>query len=410
MRAFLKCGLLGNKLSHSYSPEMHAMLGDYEYNLFEVSENELDSFMKRADFDGINVTHPYKKSVIKYLDTLSDTAVRIGAVNTVVNDGGRLCGYNTDFFGFSFMLDSADISLRDEVVVILGSGGASLTVQCIAHDRGAREVIVVSRTGADNYENISRHANASVLVNATPVGMYPGNYISPVDITVFPHLKHVVDLVYNPMRTRLITDADELGIHTAGGLTMLAAQAKMSSELFTGQKTDNAVISDIAERTADKMRNIVLIGMPGCGKSTAGRVLASRLGRHFIDTDTEISTKCGIEIPEIFEKYGEEFFRHTESGIIADVSKLSSCVISTGGGAVLRDENVRCMRQNGVLVFLTKEPHLLATSGRPLSQSSDIGDMYKTRLPLYTAAADISVEVSEDAAQTAERIIESVKI
>lgn len=405
----LKCGLIGKTLSHSYSPQIHGELGDYDYSLFELAENELREFVRSDKFHGANVTIPYKIAVIPYLDEISPEAARIGSVNTIVHTtDGKLKGYNTDYYGFGYMLDSAGISVSGKKVLVLGSGGASLTVRTLLSDRGAKEVVVISRSGENNYSNIHLHADADVIVNTTPVGMYPNNGTFPVSLDTFAKLSGVADIIFNPSKTRLILDAEARGIKCAGGLSMLVAQAKAASEYFTGRKIDDGEIKRITEKIGMQMKNIALVGMPGCGKSTVGKVIAEKTGREFVDLDAVITEKAGMPIPEIFAKYGEPYFRELETEALAEVAKRSGLVIATGGGTVIKEENRRLLKQNSTTVFIKRDIANLPTDGRPVSQASSLADLYKVRLPFYLDAADLETELSETPDESAKIIMERV--
>ncbi len=405
----LKCGLIGKTLGHSYSPQIHAELADYDYSLFELKESELEEFLRSDSFRGANVTIPYKITVMQYLDEISHEAARIGSVNTIVRGtGGKLKGYNTDYYGFGYMIDSAGIAVEGKKVLVLGSGGASLTVQTLLADRGAREVVVISRSGENNYSNLDRHRDADVIVNTTPVGMYPHNGISPVSLDRFTNLSGVADIIFNPAKTALILDAEEHGIKCAGGLTMLVAQAKAASEYFTGSKIDDAEIERITAQIERQTKNIALVGMPGCGKSTVGKVIGKKTGREFVDLDAVIAEKAGMPIPEIFAKYGEGHFRDLETEVLREVSKRSSLVIATGGGTVIREENRRLLRQNSTVVFIRRDIADLPKDGRPLSQANALEDLYKARLPFYLDAADLEIELGETPEDSANKILESV--
>lgn len=405
----LKCGLIGKTLEHSYSPQIHSELADYSYSLFELQETELEAFLKSDKFHGANVTIPYKIAVIPYLDEISPKATRIGSVNTIVHTAeGKLVGYNTDYYGFGYMLDSAGIDVQGKKVLVLGSGGASLTVRTLLSDRGAREVVVISRSGENNYSNLHLHADADVIVNTTPVGMYPNNGVSPVSLDVFENLTGVADIVFNPAKTALILDAEERGIKWAGGLSMLVAQAKAASEYFTDKTIDDAEIMRITEKIGTQMKNIALVGMPGCGKSTVGRVIAEKTGREFVDLDDEIVERAGMPIPEIFAKYGEPYFRGLETEALADVSKRSSLVIATGGGTVIKEENRRLLKQNSTTVFIKRDISNLPKDGRPVSQANSLEDLYKTRLPFYLDASDCEIELGDTPDESANKIMERV--
>ncbi len=393
----LRAGLIGAKLSHSFSPQIHAELADYSYKLIELGESELGPFLQSNQFDALNVTIPYKKAVIPYLSQRTPEAARIGAVNTVLRrPDGSLIGHNTDYAGFADLVASLGVSLKGKKVLILGSGGASRTAVCVAEDAGARAVVVISRSGPDNYENITRHADAEILVNATPVGMYPNNGESPVSLEGFPRLEAVLDMIYNPARTRLLQLAKERNIPCRNGLLMLVSQARRAAEFFLKTKIDDAEVERITALLAKKTENIVLIGMPGCGKSTLGRRLADEMGRKFVDLDAEITRTAGMPIPEIFAKEGEEGFRLRETEAVAAACRESGLVIATGGGVVTRARNLPLLSQNGRVLFLDIPPEGLPTDGRPLSQKKTPAALYAERLPLYRAAADVTVPITRD--------------
>ena len=387
----MKCGLLGRKLGHSYSPQIHGLLGDYSYELFEKEPEQLPFFLKDDDFTGINVTIPYKKDVIPYLDELSPAARKIGSVNTIVRrTDGSLFGHNSDYFGFVSLVHHSGITVNGKKVLVLGSGGTSNMVVTALKDLGA-EPIVISRSGENNYDNLHLHADASVIVNATPVGMYPNTGISPIDLNRFPTLEGVLDVIYNPAKTKLLLDAEALGIPHENGFWMLVAQAKEASEYFTGQKLSDNVIERIHRVLSHKMKNIVLIGMPGCGKSTIGALLAETLNRTFVDADEEIIRLAGKPIPDIFAQDGEEVFRHWETIALENLGKQSALVIATGGGCVTRSRNYPLLHQNGMIVWLQRDLSQLPTDGRPLSQANRLEEMYAVRKPMYEAFADIRV-------------------
>ena len=387
----MKCGLLGRKLGHSYSPQIHGLLGDYSYDLFEKEPEELASFLKNGDFTGINVTIPYKKDVIPYLDALSPAAQKIGSVNTIVRRAdGSLFGHNSDYFGFVSLVKHSGIAVEGKKVLVLGSGGTSNMVVTALKDLGAAPV-VISRSGESNYGNLHLHSDASVIVNATPVGMYPNTGVSPIDLNRFPKLDGVLDVIYNPAKTQLLLDAESLGIPHENGLWMLVAQAKEASEYFTGKKLSDDMIARIHHKLSRQMKNIVLIGMPGCGKSTIGNLLARKLGRKFVDADEEIIQLAGKSIPEIFAQDGEEIFREWETMALEHLGKQSGLVIATGGGCVTRQRNYPALHQNGSIVWLERDLSLLPTDGRPLSQSNRLEEMYAVRKPMYEAFADVRV-------------------
>ena len=387
----MKCGLLGRKLGHSYSPQIHGLLGDYSYELFEKEPEQLASFLREGDFTGINVTIPYKMDVIPHLDELSPAAHKIGSVNTIVRRAdGSLFGHNSDYFGFVSLVHHSGITVNGKKVLVLGSGGTSKMVVTALKDLGA-EPIVISRSGENNYENLHLHADASVIVNATPVGMYPNTGVSPIDLNRFPKLEGVLDVIYNPAKTKLLLDAEALGIPHENGLWMLVAQAKEASEYFTGQKLSDSVIERIHRVLSHQMKNIVLIGMPGCGKSTIGALLAEKLNRTFVDADEEIIRLAGKPIPDVFAQDGEEVFRHWETMALENLGKQSALVIATGGGCVTRSRNYPLLHQNGMIVWLQRDLSQLPTDGRPLSQANQLEEMYALRRPMYEAFGDIRV-------------------
>ena len=384
----MKCGLLGRKLGHSYSPQIHSYLGDYPYVLFEKEPEEIGDFLKNGDFTGINVTIPYKKDVIPYVDELSPVAKRLGAVNTIVRrKDGSLFGHNTDFFGFSTMVRRSGLSVAGKKVLVLGSGGASNTAVAVLEELGAK-VVIISRSGENNYGNLHLHADAAMIVNTTPVGMYPNTEDSPVDLSGFPKLEGVLDVIYNPARTALLQQAESRGIVARNGLLMLVAQAKEAAEYFLDSPIDDAKIDRIYQILSDQMQNIVLIGMPGCGKSTVGKLLAEKLGRNFVDADETIVELAGKPIPEIFAADGEAVFREWETKALSQLGKQSGLVIATGGGCVTKERNYPLLHQNGRIFWLKRSLDVLPTDGRPLSQGNKLSDMYSIRKPMYLRFAD----------------------
>lgn len=391
----MEYGLIGAKLGHSYSPAIHARLGDYDYRLYERTEAEFVELMARRDFKGLNVTIPYKKVAFAHCDAISDTAREVGCVNTlVVRPDGTLYGHNTDIGGLIAAIRRAGIDIAGRKVAILGSGGTSLTARAACRRLGAAEVVVVSRSGPVDYAALYRdHADAEVLINATPVGMYPDLGASPADLFRLPKLVGVVDVIYNPDRTDLLLDAEARGIPAANGLYMLVAQARESAELFLGRAIDDGVVDAIHGALRAEALNLVLVGMPGSGKTTVGRALADRMGRPFVDCDDEIVRRAGRSIPEIFAQDGEAAFRALEGAVIADVCREKGQVIATGGGAVLRNGNIRAMRQNGVVALLERSLDALPMDGRPLSKSPEaLRAMWVEREPKYRTAADIAID------------------
>ena len=406
----MKCGLLGRKLGHSYSPQIHNLLGDYSYVLFEKEPDELENFLKNGDFSGLNVTIPYKKEVIPYLSELSPTAKKMGCVNTILRrSDGTLYGHNTDYFGFTSLVRHAGLSVAGKKVLVLGSGGASNTAVAALKDLGASPV-VISRSGENNYGNLHLHRDAAAIVNATPVGMYPNTGVSPIDLGLFPHLEGVLDVIYNPARTQLLLDAEKLGIPRENGLWMLVAQAKEAAEVFTGRKISDEVIEKIYRRLSHQMKNIVLIGMPSCGKTTVGRILAEKCGKQLADTDEYIVRKIGMPISDFFAKHGEAEFRKIEKETVAELSATGGRIIATGGGAVLDPENVRALKQNGVLVFLDRRPeNLIATDDRPLaSRRSALEKLYAERYDIYYAAAELHIDANTTPEAEADAILKEL--
>ena len=387
----MKFGLLGRKLGHSYSPQIHACFGDYPYGLFEKEPEQVGDFLKNGDFSGINVTIPYKKDVIPYCDELTETARKMGAVNTIVRRKGKLIGHNTDYFGFTSMLRRSGLKIAEKKALVLGSGGASLTAQKVLAEAGA-QVVVISRRGENNYQNLHLHADASLIVNCTPVGMYPNNGVSPVDLSLFENLEGVLDMIYNPSRTQLVTDAEKRGLVAENGLWMLVAQAKESAEWFLGHALEDSCIQATHRVLKSQMENIILIGMPGCGKSTVASLLGKATGRDVVDGDEEIRRTAGMSIPEIFERYGEDHFRRLETDVLKALGKCSGKIIATGGGCVTRAENYLPLHQNGTIFWLQRSLDSLPKDGRPLSLKNSLEDMYRIRRPMYEEFCDYKVQ------------------
>lgn len=401
----MKCGLLGKKLSHSYSPQIHSYLGEYDYTLEEVQPEKLKDFFAKSDFAGLNVTIPYKKDVIPFCDELTDCARKMGAVNTIVRrEDGKRIGHNTDFFGLSSTIERMQIPLAGKKVLVLGSGGASVTAVAVLETFGAK-VTVISRSGENNYNNLHLHSDAAFIVNTTPVGMYPNAGVSPVNLDLFPNIEGVLDIIYNPSRTQLLLDAQARNIPCQNGLWMLVAQAKESAEWFLNAKISDTMIEFIHDKLEKQMENIVLIGMPGCGKSTVGKLLAEKLGKTFVDADTEIITKAGMPIPEIFATQGEAGFRQIETDVLSDLGQKSGQIIATGGGCVTREENYPLLHQNGTIIWLKRDLEKLPTDGRPLSQSVALEQMYSVRKPLYERFCDCAVSNDGAPADTVAKIL-----
>ena len=404
----MKCGLLGRKLGHSYSPAIHAQLGDYEYALYEKEPEELPDFLQRGDFTGLNVTIPYKKAVVPYCTALSETAQLLGSVNTLLRlPDGTLYGHNTDYDGFLSLVRQSGVAVSGKKALVLGSGGASVTAQAVLRTLGA-QVVVISRSGEDNYENLSRHADAAIVVNTTPVGMYPHNGERPVDLTAFPACRAVYDIVYNPERTALMLQAEALGIPAFGGLHMLVAQAKAASELWQGKPIPHSETPRIESLLRAGTRNIVLVGMPGCGMSTVAAALGEATGREVCDSDALIEELAGMPIPEIFAQQGEAAFRAYETQAIAQLGKRSGIVLATGGGCVTRPENYPLLHQNGTILWLQRDLAALPTDGRPLSQAGKLEAMYALRRPLYARFADHTISNNGSVEETVAAVKEAL--
>lgn len=410
----MKYGLIGEHLKHSYSCEIHAQIADYEYELHEIPPSGLGEFLKKREFNAINVTIPYKQDVIPYLDEISDTAKRIGAVNTIVNRNGRLYGDNTDFAGMLALAKHIGVDMKGRKVLILGTGGASKTGHALAEYMGAQSVFYVSRSGKDgsiSYEQaVTEHSDAQIIINATPVGMFPKQDGRPIDISAFPKLEGVIDAIYNPLRTNLILDAQERGIPAEGGLYMLSAQAVHASAVFRDIPLDESLVDKAFKSVKSDKQSIVLIGMPSSGKTTVGRILAEKCGKQLADTDEYIVRKIGMPISDFFAKHGEAEFRKIEKETVAELSATGGRIIATGGGAVLDAENVRALKQNGVLVFLDRRPeNLIATDDRPLaSRRSALEKLYAERYDIYCAAAELHIDANTTPEAEADAILKEL--
>ena len=400
----MKYGLIGWPLDHSFSVKIHRLLGNDNYELYPLREEELGPFLRRPDLGGLNVTIPYKKAVIPYCTKLSNTALEIGSVNTLLFTERGIIGHNTDCSGFLYMVRRAGISMTWRKVVILGSGGTSLTAAWCAKNAGADQIVVISRKGKDNYDDLAKHRDADVLINTTPVGMYPHNGEAAVQLSAFDHLRGVLDVVYNPLKTELILQAEALGIPCNGGLPMLVEQAAEADRLFFGKEPDAEVSERVLDALQNEMENIVLTGMPGCGKSSTGKVLAGLTGKRFVDLDEEIEKAEGRTPERIILEDGEAAFRDAETAAAKRVGKETGLVIACGGGAVLREENVKALRQNGRIVFIRRELSKLPTKGRPLS--ADLPALYEKRRPYYEAAADVILDNDGTVEELAEKIAE----
>ncbi len=404
----LRCGLLGKKLGHSYSPLIHARMGSYEYLLYEKSGEELPEFLRSGPWDALNVTIPYKKAVLPFCTSLSEAARKTGSVNTLVRlPGDGLYGDNTDVGGFLATVRSSGLELRGEKGLVFGSGGASAAV-CAALEALGAEAVVVSRRGEDNYDNLSRHREAAFAVNATPLGMFPDNGASPADLRLFPRCRGVFALVYNPARTAVLLQAEELGIPGFGGLQMLVSQAAMSSEDFTGKAVPEERVLEIERELRRETENLVLIGMPGSGKSTIAALLGEAAGREVLDADARIAEQAGRSIPELFAAEGEAGFRQRETAVLRELGKLSGKVVATGGGCVTREENYPLLHQNGRIFWLRRDTEKLPREGRPLSLAGDLGEMYRQREPLYRRFADAVIDNNGTPEETVRQILEAM--
>jgi len=400
-------GLCGRTLKHSYSAEIHAFLGNSEYELINLEKDDFYAFIRSRNFKALNVTIPYKKDAYELCDVIDESAKSVGSVNTLVNRNGVLYGYNTDVGGFIYMADKAGIEIENRNVVILGSGGTSLTAREVCRIKNAKKVTVVSRDGEYNYDNLALLSDTDVLINTTPVGMYPDNGKSPVDINLFPRLSGVIDVIYNPYETKLVSDAKAKKIKATSGLPMLVRQAVLAHEHFFDTKCEEGITESVLSKVMTRNMNIVLVGMPGCGKSTVGKLLAERFGKDFVDTDSEIE-KNGMTIPDMFEKYGEDYFRAVESYELEKCAKKSGLVIATGGGAVKKECNRKAMKQNAIVVYIKRELEKLGTDGRPLSKGGmdRIVKLYEERHELYENVSDFAVDLNEDSGHCVKNISE----
>ena len=407
----MKYGCIGERLGHSYSKEIHGAFAAYDYEIREIPRFGVDAFMRARDFLGINVTIPYKETVIPYLSELDEGARAIGAVNTVVNRGGKLFGYNTDFFGMSELARRAKIDFSGKKVLILGTGGTSKTAEAVAIAQGAREVIKASRrsdNGAILYTDVYKyHTNSEIIINTTPVGMYPNIFDKPIELSAFPNLSGVLDAIYNPEKTPLILEAEKLKVNAEGGLYMLVAQAIRASEHFLGISYSDGLCDEVFYKIRRQKRNIVLIGMPSSGKTTVGKIICEKLRRTFTDTDALIVEQSGMAIPDIFDKHGERVFRDMETAAIRSVAPISGTVIATGGGAPLRAENVHALRQNGIIYFIDRPlSSLMPTEDRPLASSAEaIAKRYEERYDIYRAACDVHIDADCTAEEVSEKIL-----
>lgn len=410
----MRYGLLGEKLGHSFSKEIHNSIGEYSYDLLEVSRERLREFIESKTFSGLNVTIPYKETVIPYLDGIDDAAKAIGAVNTIVNRGGRLYGYNTDFYGMEMLFSHAKIDPTDKVVAILGSGGTSKTAEAVVKHLGARKTIKVSRgekDGTIGYDELyDRCDEVDIIVNTTPLGMFPDTNGCAIDISRFNSLTGVIDAVYNPLRTRLIIEAEKRGIRAEGGLYMLVAQAVRASEIFTNTKYEERTTEKVYRRILREKENIVLIGMPASGKSTIGRILEKKLGKKVFDSDKIIEKNAKKSIPDIFRNEGEAAFRDMEADVIRTLSDKCGIIISTGGGSILRKDSVDNLKKNGRLYFIDRPlSQLIPTSSRPLASTAEaIEKRFNERYGIYSSVADVRIDANGSAPMAADKIIKDL--
>ncbi len=407
----MQYGLIGEHLGHSFSREVHARLGSYPYELKELPPDAVGAFMQAAEFDAINVTIPYKSAVIPYLQEIDEAARLIGAVNTVKKRDGKLYGYNTDFAGLCDLVRRTGVDVAGKTALILGSGGTAKTARAVLSHLGAARVITVGREAKEGVitykEAYCDWAGADFILNATPVGMYPAVDASPIDISRFPNLLGVVDVIYNPARTDLVLAARERGIPALGGLYMLVAQGVHASAIFQDVSIPPETAEDVFRAVQQEKENIFLIGMPGCGKSTVGRKLAEGMGRPFIDTDAEIVIRAKKSIPKIFKEDGEAAFRDLEESVVHDICLgTRGAVIATGGGVPLRHANLHAMRRVGRIYFLDRDlDNIRPTPDRPLSMDREaLNARYRERYPLYRAAADCTLPPDEDIARRVETI------
>ena len=411
----MEYGLVGEKLGHSFSKEIHNILADYAYELNALRKEDFDAFFKAKNFKAINVTIPYKRDVIPYLDFIDAAAENIGAVNTVVNRDGKLYGYNTDFYGLERLALHLRLSFKDKKVAILGTGGTSRTASAVAKSLGARKVLRVSREsgkGDITYDELyKKHSDVEIIINTTPLGMYPDIFSSPVDLSHFENLVGVIDTIYNPLRTKFISDAIKMGVRAEGGLYMLVAQAVRASEIFIDMRYPDDTVDKIFKTLRAKKENTVLIGMPASGKSTVGKIIAEKLSLPFIDTDELIEKNAKMSIPDIFRTFGEEKFRDMEREAIKSISAVGGAVIATGGGAILRCENVEALKQNGRLFFIDRPlDALVPTDTRPLSRDREaIEARYNERYGIYSAVCDVKIQADCDALSVAKRIMEEIQ-
>ena len=411
----MQYGLIGGALGHSFSKEIHEQIASYTYDLMPLTESAFHTFMEKRDFKAINVTIPYKKAVIPYLDEIEEAAEMIGAVNTIVNRNGKLIGYNTDYYGFAYMVKKYRVSMQNKKVLVIGNGGASLAIQAVVKKAQPKELVIVdvarSKDAVDYEEVYHKHLDAEIVINTSPVGMYPKNDAAPIDLRLFHCCVAVLDVVYNPITTKLCYTAKQFGLIHANGLEMLIAQAKYAVEHFLHQKIDDQIIETIYQKLLRDKINIVLIGMPSAGKTTIGRLLAKQMQKPFIDMDERIVAQAGKSIPQIFAEHGERGFRAYETQIAMQLAKQENSVIACGGGIVKYDVNMEMLGQNSIVIYLERDPANLSSNDptRPLSSSKEaVEKMYRERLPLYLQYSDITVKNAEEPAVVAENCVQQI--
>lgn len=410
----MEYGLIGEKLGHSFSKDIHNLIGDYNYILKEIAKEDLNDFMTKKDFKAINVTIPYKQDVIPYLDYIDPNAKAIGAVNTIVNKDGKLFGYNTDFIGLKRLIEFTGLDLKNKKVLILGTGGTSKTAKAVAQSLNAKTILKVSRSKKDDvidYEEAkSLHNDADIIINTTPSGMFPNTSDCPIDLTPFSKLQGLVDVIYNPLKTNLVLNAKQLGLKANGGLLMLVLQAIAAAEFFFEKPIAQNKVISIFNTILSQKQNYVLIGMPGCGKTTIGELLAQKTGKEFIDSDVVLETKAQKTCKQIIEENGIDYFRDLESSVIKELSEKQNIIISTGGGAVLREENVQNLKHNGIVIFLDRDiKNIKPTESRPLSNSQEkLKELYDERYPVYTNACDFKINNNRKAKDGLNKILKNL--
>lgn len=404
-------GLLGEKLGHSFSKEIHESINDYIYNLIEVSKDNFDKFMIDRKFNSINVTIPYKEMVIPYLSYIDPKAKEIGAVNTIVNIDDKLYGYNTDYLGLKRLIIKNNISFENKKVLILGTGGTSKTAYVLSKDLGCSEVVKVSRKQGDNtitYDEAKNSYNdANIIINTTPCGMYPNDDLI-IELDNFNNLEAVVDVIYNPLNTKLIRKAKMRNIKAVNGLYMLVAQAVYASYIFINKEVDENKIEEVYKKIKNTKLNISLIGMPSCGKTTISKMLGELLNKNIIDTDEEIEKEINMPISSFLNKDNESDFRDIESEVIDNVSKYNNVIISTGGGVIKRNDNIDRLRRNSLIIFIDRDLHLLqSTSSRPLSSNKvDLEKLYNERYSIYKKSCDYIIKNNDNIEEVIKEILE----